>query len=176
MRGRPMPRTQLQIRRSQAVRAYSWIGHLTSCIAGKRSANGSHVDAGQKRLSNCDDRPGAARGAKRFCERSPGSRASKRPLAAARRTPVKRPGSQPWPGSRHASSLANAWRARDPSGALARELRRDAEGRASSAVCAEPACVQEQRRGRLRGCACAPITRDDVARADLARGSRPEPG
>jgi hypothetical protein len=34
------------------MRAYSWIGHVTSCNAGKRSANGAVVNAGQMRLSN----------------------------------------------------------------------------------------------------------------------------
>jgi hypothetical protein len=37
------------------MRSFAWIGHVTSCIAGKRSAKGDHVYPGQRRLSNCDD-------------------------------------------------------------------------------------------------------------------------
>jgi hypothetical protein len=37
------------------MRVFPWIGHVTSCIAGKRSAKGPSVDAGQRRLSNCND-------------------------------------------------------------------------------------------------------------------------
>jgi hypothetical protein len=49
--GRPLRCVQLQISRSQWVRALPWIGHLTSCIAGKRPPIELLIHAGQKALS-----------------------------------------------------------------------------------------------------------------------------
>jgi hypothetical protein len=58
-------RTQLQVSRSQMVRAFSWIGHLPSCIVGKRSVKCRGVDADEGRLSNGEgsrEQPGEQNG------------------------------------------------------------------------------------------------------------------
>jgi hypothetical protein len=63
---------EVQMSRSQAVRSLPWIGHVTSCIAGKRPSGGLSTRAAQTRLSKSQYWRGAAPGANRRSRRRAG--------------------------------------------------------------------------------------------------------
>lgn len=75
----------------------------------------------------------------------PSPRTLRRPSPPrACRAPAQRTGSRPRPDRSVMPALQVPWRAAVLSSAVARELRRDADGRPGSAVRAEPASAQEQ--------------------------------
>jgi hypothetical protein len=102
----------------------------TSCIAGKRSSNGRHVDAAQRRLSNSMT-AGSSRGSKTDSR----ARAAELAHPETPRPPAHPMGTCAADGqpaearSQHAASACKIPGAQPICPAVARELRRDADGR-----------------------------------------------